>query len=205
MIGNTVTRILIAAIPVTVMLFIEVVLPWWKNRGSDGPSRQGEPDQTRRDVASAGDDVGAADRRADSERLTRRWRQDGHYYQVLHQTAKSGNVASMDKLGELALVRKDFVVAFYWKLMVELRHGRPSGLSAHGVCRAWKDAGCPEPKTDEGGLFKEGQARLSMAVLDLWGGRHAQTPTKTIRQMVEEGDADALLYARRFGIGGRES
>ena len=111
----------------------------------------------------------------------------------------------MDRLGEFALVRRDFVEAFYWKLMVELNHGQPSGLPAQGVCRAWQDAGCPESKTDEGGLFTESQAKLSMAVLDLWSGRHVRTPLETIRRMMKEGDRDAILYARRFGIGGSES
>ena len=200
--GNTVTRILFAAVPVTVMLFIEVVLPYWRNRRRDvlscqdesegndidATSRRVELDQTRRDIASA-----------------KRWRQDGHYYRVLHQAAHAGNLSSMDRLGELALVRKDFVEAFYWKLMVELHHGRPSGLPARGVCRAWQAAGCPESKTDAAGPFKENQAKLSMAVLDLWSGRHAQTPTETIRQMMEGGNKDALLYARQFGIGGSKS
>ena len=209
--GGTGGAILFAAIPVTVMLVIEVVLPHWKNRRRDIPSRQSESDQARRDVAFTGEDADATVRRVQSDQTrrdaasTKRWRLDGHYYQVLHQTAYAGNLASMDKLGEFALVRKDFVEAFYWKLMVELHHGRPSGLPARGVCRAWQDAGCPEPNTEEGGLFTEGQAKFSMAVLDLWSGRHVQTPTETIRQMMEEGDGDALLYAGQFGVGGSES
>ena len=209
--GSTGGAILFAAIPVTAMLVIEVVLPHWKNRRRDATSRQDEANQARRDVAFTGEDVDATARRIESDQTrrdvasTKRWRQNGHYYQVLHQTAHAGNLASMDKLGEFALVRKDFVEAFYWKLMVELHHGRPSGLPARGVCRAWQAAGCPEAKTDEGGPFKENQAKLSMAVLDLWSGRHVQTPTETIRQMMEEGDEDALLYAGQFGIGGSES
>lgn len=107
----------------------------------------------------------------------------------------------MDKLGELALIRKDFVEAFYWKLMVELHHGRPAGLSARGVCRTWKDAGCPESKEGGGGSFTKSQSRLAMAVLDLWSERHVHTPKAILRKMVEEGDRDALLYAKRFGIG----
>ena len=196
-------RILIAAIPVTVMLVIEVVLPYWRRR-RDVLSRQDESVQTRGDIASTGNDDDAAACRVDGERSAKRWR---HYYQVLYQTARTGNVASMDKLGELAIVRKDFAEAFYWKLMMELDRKRPSGLSAHGVCRAWRDAGCPEPNTkaDAGWLFNENRAKLSMAVLDLWSGRHDKTPTEAIRQMMEEGDADALLFARRFGIRGQKS
>ena len=200
-----IARILIAAIPVTVMLVIEVVLPYWRRR-RDVLSRQDESVQTRGDIALTGDDDDAAARRVDGERSAKRWRQDGHYYQVLYQTTRTGNVASMDKLGELALVRKDFVEAFYWKLMVELHGGRPSGMPARNVCRAWLDTGHPERVVeDEAGLFTESQAKLSMAVLDLWSGRHVKTPTETIRQMMEEGDADARLYARHFGIGRSKS
>ena len=222
--GSTFGTILLAAIPVTVMLVIEVVLPYWKRCRCDAASRPDDvdatarrvesdqtrrdaaftdPDQTRRDAASTGDDVDATARRVDGERLTKRWRQDGRYYQILHQTAKSGNMASMDKLGELALVRKDFVEAFYWKLMVELRHGRPSGISARNVCRAWREAGHPERSVEgETGLFTENQAKLATAVLNLWSGRHVHTPTKAIRQMVKDGQADAILFERRFGFKG---
>ena len=199
-----IARILIAAIPVTVMLFIEVGLPFLRKRRERARGHSGKEDFPQ----AYSEDAEALRMPAEGMSRTRsesRWRQNGHYYQVLYQTARTGNVASMDKLGEFALVRKDFVEAFYWKLMVELHHGRPSGLPARGVCRAWQAAGCPKSKTDEGGLFKENQAKLSMAVLDLWSGRHVQTPTETIRRMMEEGDADALLYARQFGIGGSES
>ena len=199
-IGSTTGRILIAAIPVTVMLVIEVVLPYLRRR-RDVQSRQNESVPTRKDVAPRGDDVDAAARRADSERLTRRWRQDGHYYRVLHQAAHAGHLSSMDRLGELALARKDFVEAFYWKLMVELHHGRPAGLSARGVCRTWKDAGYPESNAGGGGSFTKNQSRLAMAVLDLWSERHVHTPKEILRKMVEESDRDALLYAKRFGIG----
>ena len=107
----------------------------------------------------------------------------------------------MNKLGEFAFVRRDFVEAFYWKLMLEMRHGRPSGLPAQGVFRFWQDVGSPLPTADEGGSFTENQSRLAMAVLDLWSGRHVHTPKETIRQMAKEGDKDALLCAKRFGIG----
>ena len=199
-----IARILIAAIPVTVMLVIEVVLPYWRRR-RDVPSRQDESVQTRGDIASMGNDDDAAACRVDGERSTKRWRQDGHYYRVLHQAAHAGHLSSMDRLGELALARKDFVEAFYWKLSVELRHGQPSGLSARGVCRAWRNAGCPKSNTDEGGLFTESQKKLSMAALDLCSGRHRRAPEETIRRMLEEGDEDARLYARHFGIGGSKS
>ena len=210
--GSTFGTILFAAIPVTVMLVIEVVLPYWKRCRRDVPSRLNdvdatarrvEVDQTRRDAASTGDDVDATARRVDGERLTKRWRQDGRYYQILHQTAKSGNMASMDKLGELALVRKDFVEAFYWKLMVELRHGRPSGMSARNVCCAWMEAGHPKRSVEgEAGLFTDDQVKLATAVLNLWSGLHVHTPTKAIRQMVKDGQADAILFERRFGFKG---
>ena len=107
----------------------------------------------------------------------------------------------MNKLGEFAFVRRNFVEAFYWKLMLEMRHGKPSGLPAQGVCRFWQDVGCPAPTANEGGSFSENQSRLAMAVLDLWSGRHVHTPKETIRQMAEGGDKDALLCAKRFGIG----
>ena len=106
----------------------------------------------------------------------------------------------MNKLGEFAFARRNFVEAFYWKLMLEMRHGRPSGLPAQGVCRFWQDVGCPKPTADEGGSFTERQSRLAMVVLDLWSGRHVHTPKETIRKMAEEGDKDALLCAKRFGI-----
>ena len=106
----------------------------------------------------------------------------------------------MNKLGEFAFVRRNFVEAFYWKLMLEMRHGKPSGLPAQGVCRFWQDVGCPAPAADEGGSFTANQSRLAMAVLDLWSGRHVHTPKETIRKMAEEGDKDALLCAKRFGI-----
>ena len=106
----------------------------------------------------------------------------------------------MNKLGEFAFVRRNFVEAFYWKLMLEMHHGRPSGLPAKAVCRVWQDVGCPKPTADEGGSFTENQSRLAMAVLDLWSGRHVHTPKETIRQMAKEGDKDALLCAKRFGI-----
>lgn len=204
-VDGTSGAILFAAIPVTAMLVIEVVLPYWKNRRHDAPSHRSGVDATaRRDEevahgASVPSD--AAGHRVDGERLTRRWRLDGHYYRVLHQSAHTGNLVSMNKLGELALIRKDLVEAFYWKLMVDLHHGRTSGLSARGVCHAWQDAGCPEPNREEDSLFTESQAKLSMAVLDLWSGRHVQTPTEAIRQMMEEGNEDALLYVGHFGIG----
>ena len=111
----------------------------------------------------------------------------------------------MNKLGEFAFARRDFIEAFYWKLMLEMRHGRPSGLPAQGVCRFWQDVGCPGPTADEGGSFTENQSKLAMAVLDLWSGRHVHTPKETIRQMVEEGDKDALLCAKRFGISMRRA
>ena len=208
-IDNMVTRILIAAIPVAVMLFIEIGLPLLRRRRereSEHPDEEGVPQG-----CSA---AGAVPRTTSAEKVprppptSRIWRQDGRYYQILYQTAGIGNIASMDKLGELALVRKDFVEAFYWKLMVELHHGRPFGLPARGVCRVWQDAGYPEPNTDADGggrLFTAKQAKLSMAVLDLWSGRHVQTPTATVRQMMEDGNKDALLYARQFGIGGSKS
>ena len=204
--GSTFGTILLAAIPVTVMLVIEVVLPYWKNRRRDGMSRQNGVDATARRVEEVAHEASvpsdAAGHRVDGERTAKRWRQNGHYYQVLHQTAHAGSLASMNKLGELALVRKDFVEAFYWKLMMELRHGKPSGLSARGVCRAWRGAGCPEPNADEDGLFTESQAKLSMAVLNLWSGLHVHTPTEAIRQMVNDGQADAILFERRFGYKG---
>ena len=111
----------------------------------------------------------------------------------------------MNKLGEFAFARRNFAEAFYWKLMLEMHHGRPSGLSAQGVCRFWQDVGCPAPTAGEGGSFTENQSRLAMAVLDLWSGRHVHTPKETIRQMVEEGDKDALLCAKRFGISMRRA
>lgn len=200
-IGNTVTRILIAAIPVTAMLFIEVALPLLRKRLEQAMDRFG-----KEDFPQACSEDAEALRMPDEEEMPRtrsesRWRQDGRYYQILYQTAGIGNIASMDKLGELALVRKDFVEAFYWKLMVELHHGRPAGLSARGVCRTWKDAGYPESKAGGGGSFTKSQSRLAMAVLDLWSERHVHTPKEILRKMVEEGDRDALLYAKRFGIG----
>ena len=201
-IDNMVTRILIAAIPVAVMLFIEIGLPLLRRRRereSEHPDEEG--------VQQGCSAAGAVPRTTSAEKVprppptSRIWRQDGRYYQILYQTAGIGNIASMDKLGELALVRKDIVEAFYWKLMVELRHGRPAGLSARGVCRTWKDAGYPESNEGGGGSFTESQSRLAMAVLDLWSERHVHTPKEILRKMVEEGDRDALLYAKRFGIG----
>lgn len=207
--SSTGGAILFATIPVTVMLIIEVILPYWRNRRRDGSSRQKKSIQTRRDVAFTGEDVDATGRRVEFDQTrrdvasTRRWRQNGRYYQILHQTAKSGNMASMDKLGELALVRKDFVEAFYWKLMVELHGGRPSGMPARNVCRAWLDAGHPERVVeDEAGLFTEDQEKLATAVLNLWSGLHVHTPTEAIRQMVNDGQADAILFERRFGFKG---
>ena len=126
---------------------------------------------------------------------------DWHYLTLLYQSAELGSLLAMSKLGDHAYAREDLVEAFYWKLMLELRHGKPSGLPAQGVCRFWQDVGCPEPTADEGGSFTENQSRLAMAVLDLWSGRHVHTPKETIRQMVEEGDKDALLCAKRLGIG----
>lgn len=208
-IDNMVTRILIAAIPVAVMLFIEIGLPLLRRRRereSEHPDEEGVPQGCS--AAGAVLRTTSAEKVPRSPPISRIWRQDGRCYRILHRTAASGNVASMDKLGELALVRKDFVEAFYWKLMVDLHRGRPSGLSARGVCRAWQDAGCPEPNMDADGggrLFTAKQAKLSMAVLDLWSGRHVRTPTATVRQMMEEGDGDARLYARRFGIGRSKS
>lgn len=205
--SSTGGAILFATIPVTVMLIIEVILPYWRNRRRNGSSRQNGVDATARRVeevahgASVPSD--AAGHRVDGERTAKRWRQNGRYYQILHQTAKSGNMASMDKLGELALVRKDFVEAFYWKLMVELHGGRPSGMPARNVCRAWLDAGHPERVVeDEAGLFTEDQEKLATAVLNLWSGLHVHTPTEAIRQMVNDGQADAILFERRFGFKG---
>lgn len=199
-VGGTFEAILFAAIPVTVMLVIEVVLPYWKSRRLDETSLRDEFGQTRLDIASPDQDQTRRD--VASMGL---WRQDGHYYQILHQSAHAGNLVSMDKLGELALIRKDLVEAFYWKLLMKLHHGRSSGLPARGVCRVWLDAGCPGPNTGEGRLFMENQARLSMAVLNLWSGCHVQESTEIIRQMTEEGNEDALLYVSRFGIGESES
>ena len=198
-----IVRILIAAIPVTVMLFIEGVLSR-RNRRRDVASTV--QDQTRRDVASTGSSVDAASCRVESD-LTRRdvastkRRQDDRYVQGLYQSAQSGSLSAMNKLGEFAFIRRNFVEAFYWKLMLEMRHGKPSGLPAQGVCRFWQDVGCPAPTADEGGSFTESQSRIAMAVLDLWSGRHVHTPKETIRQMMEEGDKDALLCAKRLGIG----
>ena len=201
-IDNTVTRILIAAIPVVAMLFIEIVLSLLRGR------REREREHPDEEGVSQGcSAAGAVPRTTSAEKVprppptSRIWRQDGRYYQILYQTAGIGNIASMDKLGELALVRKDFVEAFYWKLMVELHHGRPAGLSARGVCRTWKDAGYPESNAGGGGSFTKNQSRLAMAVLDLWSERHVHAPKEILRKMVEEGDRDALLYAKRFGIG----
>ena len=193
-----IARILIAAIPVTAMLFTEVVLQRRKKRRRispetnpsceagvpQGTARRVEPDLKQRDVMPK-----------------RRRRQDDRYFQSLYQTAQAGSLSAMNKLGEFALVRRNFVEAFYWKLMLEMRHGNPSGLPAQGVCRVWQDLGCPAQAADKGGSFTENQSRLAMAVLDLWSGRHVHTPKETIRKMVEEGDRDALLYAKRFGIG----
>ena len=208
-----IARILIAAIPVAAMLVIEGVLSR-KNRRRAALSRQDvdaascrvEPDLTRRDVASTIRDQLRRDvASAGNAVSTRRWRQDGGYFQSLYQTAQAGSLSAMNKLGEFAFVRRNFVEAFYWKLMLEMRHGRPSGLPAQGVCRFWQDVGCPAPNTDEGGSFTENQSKLAMVVLDLWSGRHVHTPKETIRQMAEEGDKDALLCARRFGIGYQRS
>lgn len=192
-IGSPLGRILLAAIPVTAMLFIEGILPRWKRR-RDVPSRQIESDQVRRDAAPV------EDARRDAAPTGHR-RQGDRYFQTLYQAAQSGSLSAMNKLGEFALVRRNFVEAFYWKLMLEMRHGKPSGLPAQGVCRFWQDVGCPAPTADEGGLFTDNQSKLAMAVLDLWSGRHVHTPKETIRQMVEEGDKDALLCAKRLGIG----
>ena len=203
-IGHTIARILIAAIPVTAMLVIEGVLSRRKRRRGISP-RQIESDQTRRDVASTGSDVDTASCRAESD-LPRRdvastkRQQDGRYFQTLYQAAQAGSLSAMNKLGEFAFARRNFVEAFYWKLMLEMRHGRPSGLPAQGVCRFWQDVGCPAPAVDESGSFTDSQSRLAMAVLDLWSGRHVHTPKETIRKMAEEGDKDALLCAKRFGI-----
>lgn len=195
--GSTIARILIAAIPVMAMLVVETVLSR-KNRrrdvdvdvdaDADAASCRVEPVRTRRNTASTGDVVSA------------RRRQDDRYFQTLYQSAQSGSLSAMNKLGEFAFVRRNFAEAFYWKLMLEMRHGRPSGLPARGVCRVWQDVGCPAPTVDEGGSFTDKQSKLAMAVLDLLSGRHVQKPKETIRQMVEEGDKDALLCAKRFGI-----
>ena len=196
-----IARILIAAIPVAAMLVIEGVLSR-KNRRRDVSPRRIESDQTRRDVAPT--DQGQTRRDVASTgdvTSTNRQRQDDRYFQTLYQTAQAGSLSAMNKLGEFAFVRRNFVEAFYWKLMLEMRHGRPSGLPAQGVCRFWQDVGCPEPTADEGGSFTESQSKLAMAVLDLWSGRHVHTPKETIRQMAEEGDKDARLCAKRLGIG----
>ena len=196
-----IARILIAAIPVTAMLVIEGVLSR-KNRRRDVSSRRIEPDQMRGDVVSANQDQPRRDvASAGNVASTHRWRQDDRYMQTLYRTAQSGSLSAMNKLGEFAFVHRNFAEAFYWKLMLEMRHGKPSGLPAQGVCRFWQDVGCPAPTADEGGSFTDGQSRLAMAVLDLWSGRHVHTPKETIRQMMEEGDKDALLYVKRFGIG----
>ena len=207
-IGNTIARILIAAIPVTAMLVIEGVLSRRKRKRGisprqdvDATSCRVEPDLTRRDVASAIRDQPRRPVASTGNVASAKRRQDDRYIQTLYRTAQAGNLSAMNKLGEFAFVRRDFVEAFYWKLMLELRHGKPSGLPAQGICRFWQDVGCPEPTADEGGSFTENQSRLAMAVLDLWSGRHVQTPKETIRQMAEEGDKDALLCAKRLGIG----
>ena len=61
--SSTGGAILFATIPVTVMLIIEVILPYWRNRRRDGSSRQKKSIQTRRDVAFTGEDVDATGRR----------------------------------------------------------------------------------------------------------------------------------------------
>ena len=189
-IGSTSGTILIAAIPVAAMLFAEAVLPWWWRRRERG---RGE------DVPSA--PVGRESSGASSGQAQRpsRWRQDGRYYRILHQTANMGNLASMDKLGELALVRKDYAEAFYWRLMMELLGAPSPGLSADGICRLWTDAKCPDWHPAEGGLFTERQARFARAVLDLWSGRHLHAPLEAIRRMVRDGEREACLFARCFG------
>ena len=208
-IGNTIARILIAAIPVTAMLFIEGVLSRRRHR-RDVSSRRIESDQTRRDaprlapasqLASLGGYASTDQDQTRRDVASTKRQQDDRYFQTLYRTAQSGSLSAMNKLGEFAFIRRNFVEACYWKLMLELRHGRPSGLPAQGVCRFWYDVGCPEPTADEGGSFTDSQSRLAMAVLDLWSGRHVHTPKETIRQMVKEGDKDALLCAKRLGIG----
>ena len=204
-IDGPIGRILIAAIPVMAMLVIETVLSRRKRR-RDETSRRIEPDLTRRDVASMGDvaSTGQDQTRRDVVSMgnvaSTRQRQDDRYFKTLYQSAQSGSLSAMNKLGEFAFIRRNFVEAFYWKLMLEMRHGRPSGLPAQGVCRFWQDVGCPKPTADEGGSFTDNQSKLAMAVLDLWSGRHVHTPRETIRKMAEEGDKDALLCAKRFGI-----
>ena len=210
--GGEIGRIFLAAIPVTAMLFTEVVLSR-SNRRRDGSSRRKESDQAQRDVVPTDQDQAQRDvAPTDQDQAQRdvaptgdvtptpQRRKDDRYFQGLCQSARSGSLSAMNKLGEFAFVRKNFVEAFYWKLMLELRHGRPSALPAQGVCRFWQDIGCPKWDAGDGGSITEDQARLAMAALDLWSGRHVRTPREIIRQMVEEGDRDALLCARFFGI-----
>ena len=199
-IGSTSGRVLIAAIPVAAMLFIEVGLPFLRKcwgKEDEHPDEEGIP----QDYSAAALRTSAGD--VPRSRPASRWHQNGRYYQILHQTANSGNMASMDKLGELALVRRDFVEAFYWKLMVELHGGRSHGVPAWDICRAWLDAGCSERAAEgEGGLFTEDQEGFAMAVLNLWNGLHVRTSTETIRQMVREGHVDAIRFERKFGFEG---
>ena len=199
-IGSTSGRVLIAVIPVAAMLFIEVGLPFLRKRRKKEngyPEAEGVPQN--RSAAAAAPRTSAED--VPRSRPNSRWSQNGRYFQVLYQTAQAGSLSAMNKLGEFAFVRRNFVEAFYWKLMLEMRHGKPSGLPARAVCHVWQDAGCPASDSEECGSFTDSQSRLAMAVLDLWSGRHVHTPTETIRTMMEEGDRDALLYAKRFGIG----
>ena len=170
----------------------------------DGTSRRIEPDLTRRDaprIAPASQLASLGGYASTGNVASTKRQQDGRYFQTLYQAAQAGSLSAMNKLGEFAFARRDLVEAFYWKLMLEMRHGKPSGLSAQGICRFWQDVGCPKPTADAGGSFTDNQSKLAMAVLDLWSGRHVHTPKETIRQMVEEGDKDALLCAKRLGIG----
>lgn len=204
--GSTSVAVLLAAIPVTAMLFIEVGLPYLKKR-KGRRSGTDEASPIREEAAPRDAEVPSAQARGESANVPAgqvqrpsRWRQDGRYYQVLHQTANLGNLASMDKLGELALVRKDYAEAFYWRLMMELLGAPSPGLSARGICRVWMDAKCPEWHPAEGGLFTEKQVKFARAVLDLWSGRHVHTPLETLRQMFKDREREARLYAQCFGI-----
>lgn len=206
-VGNTSVAVLLAAIPVTAMLFIEIGLPYLKKRNErkSGADEKSSPREETplRDAEGPSVQIGGESANAvPSEQVQRpsRWRQNGRYYQILHQTANSGNLASMDKLGELALVHKDYTEAFYWRLMMELLGAPSPGLSANGICRVWMDAKCPEWHPTEGGLFTEKQARFAATVLDLWSGCHVYTPLETLRQMFKDCEREARLYAQCFGI-----
>lgn len=204
--GSGLSRALVAFIPIAAMLVFEGLLPFLMMLFWEFACRRDSPEGTRDGDESSNDQddsVPLEENQSEGPKKNpgARWRPGSRYFRVLYKAAEKGNLMAMDRLAEHALRLNGLTEAFYWKLAILLRGGRPSLCTEEEVRQTWLDAGCPRQSPVEGlGRFTWEQSRFATAVLNLDSEIDPAESYRTINVLARDGNEDAILYLKSLNF-----